>query len=58
MRDGERRHMDKDSSRVAIEEGIYSGSSCRSMTTSADVGPSTVTREMRANSTMVEKPVL
>lgn len=47
--------MDKDS-RVAIEEGIYNGDSCRQIARSAGVSPSTVTREVRANRTVVERP--
>lgn len=55
MRDGNRKHMDKDS-RVAIEEGIYNGDSCRRIAESAGVSPSTVTREVRANRTVTERP--
>ena len=55
MRDGKRKHMDKHS-RVAIEEGIYNGDSCRMIAESAGVSPSTVTREVRANRTVTERP--
>ena len=55
MRDGKRKHMDKDS-RVAIEEGICNGDSCRKIAESAGVSPSTVTREIRNNRTVVERP--
>ena len=55
MRDGKRKHMDKDS-RVAIEEGVYNGESCRSIARAAGVSPSTVTREIRNNRTVVERP--
>ena len=55
MRDGKGKHMDKDS-RVAIEEGLYNGDSCRSIARAAGVSPSTVTREVRANRTVVERP--
>ena len=55
MRDGKRTHMDKDN-RVAIEEGVYNGDSCRSIARSAGVSPSTVTREVRANRTVRERP--
>lgn len=55
MRDGKRKHMDKDS-RVAIEEGIRNGDSCRKIAASAGVSPSTVTREVRSNRTVTERP--
>ena len=55
MRDGKRKHMDKDS-RVAIEEGIGNGDSCRTIANAAGVSPSTVTREVRANRTVTERP--
>lgn len=55
MRDGKRKHMDKDS-RVAIEEGVYNGDSCRSIAKAAGVSPSTVTREIRNNRTIRERP--
>lgn len=55
MRDGKRKHMDKDS-RVVIEEGVYGGESCRSIAKAAGVSPSTVTREVRNNRTIKERP--
>ena len=55
MRDGKRKHMDKDS-RVAIEEGLYNGDSCRAIARAAGVSPSTVTREVRGNRTVRERP--
>lgn len=54
MRDGKRKHMDKDS-RVAIEEGIANGDSCRSIASAIGVSPSTVSREVRANRTVTER---
>ena len=54
MRKG-KKHMDKDS-RVSIEEGIYGGKSCRSIALSLNVSPSTVSREVEANRTVVEPP--
>ena len=41
MRDGKRKHMDKDS-RAAIEEGIGRGDSARKIAKEASVSPSTV----------------
>ena len=46
--------MDKDS-RVAIEEGIANGDSCRSIASAIGVSPSTVSREVRANRTVIER---
>ena len=54
MRDGKRKHMDKDS-RVAIEEGIGNGDSCRAIASLIGVSPSTVTREVRSNRTVTER---
>jgi transposase, IS30 family len=54
MRDGKRKHMDKDS-RVIIEEGIRRGDSARKIAREAGVSPSTVTREVKANRTLKEK---
>ena len=55
MRGGKRKHMDKDS-RVAIEEGIRNGDSCREIARVVGVSPSTVTREVRVNRTVTERP--
>lgn len=55
MRGGKRKHMDKDN-RVAIEEGVYNGGTCRSIARAAGVSPSTVTREIRNNRTIMERP--
>ena len=46
--------MDKDS-RVAIEEGIGNGDSCRAIASLIGVSPSTVTREVRSNRTVTER---
>lgn len=54
MRDGKRKHMDKDS-RVAIEEGIRRGDSCRWIAAEVGVSPSTITREIRSNRTVTER---
>lgn len=54
MRDGRRKHMDKDS-RVIIEEGIGRGDSARKVAREAGTSPSTVTREVKASRTLKEK---
>ena len=54
MRDSKGKHMDKDN-RVTIEEGIRNGDSCREIARSVGVSPSTVSREVRANRTVVER---
>lgn len=54
MREG-KKHMDKNS-RVLIEEGVYDGKSCRSIASSLAVAPSTVSRELRNNRTVVVPP--
>ena len=54
MRDGKRKHMDKDS-RVIIEEGIGRGDSAWKIAREAGTSPSTVTREVKANGTLKEK---
>ena len=51
MREG-KKHMDKNS-RVSIEEGIYVGESCRSIASALNVSPSTVSREIRNNRTVI-----
>lgn len=54
MREG-KKHMGKNS-RVSIEEGVRAGKSCRSIALSLNVSPSTVSREVRNNRTVVEPP--
>ena len=54
MRDSKGKHMDKDN-RVTIEEGIRNGDSCREIARSVGVSPSTVSREVKANRTVVER---
>ena len=54
MREG-KKHIDKNS-RVSIEEGVYNGNSCREIAAAIGVSPSTVSRELRNNRTVVDPP--
>ena len=47
--------MDKNS-RVLIEEGVYEGKSCRSIASDLAVAPSTVSRELQNNRTVIVPP--